>query len=291
MRFRKILCPIDFSAGSDQALRTAARLARSSDAELVLTHSWYVPPLAYAGEAWTLSAELVDQLVEDSTRGLAAAVATAEELGARTTSVLQSGVPGDRIVALLAEDAAFDLAVVGTHGRTGLARVFLGSVAEQVVRHAPCSVLAARPRLEEGPFEKILCPIDFSESAHDAVALAADVGGEKAEIALFHAVELPLFGEDPTIADSVAELDRVTTTVIEQWAEKLRTTYRGTVTAQTRHGSAGAQILHVLEAGRYDLAVMGTHGRTGLRRALLGSVAEKTVRHANCPVLVARPRR
>src|SRR5205085_1714980 len=60
MAFRKILCPIDFSPASDQALRTAVQLAKADDAELVLAHSWYVPPIAYAGEAWTLSADVVD---------------------------------------------------------------------------------------------------------------------------------------------------------------------------------------------------------------------------------------
>ena len=291
MRFRKILCPIDFSPGSDQALLTAVQLAKASDAELVLTHSWYVPPLAYAGEAWTLSANIVDNMVQDSSRGLAAALSTAVGLGARASSVLQNGVPSDRILTLLHGDPTFDLVVVGTHGRTGLARVFLGSVAEQVVRHAPCSILAARPRLADGPFKNILCPIDFSDSSRAAIDLAAEIGGDGAAISLMHAIELPTsYAEDPTTIQSVAELDRMTTTVLDQWADKLRAKARGPVTAQTRRGRAGAQILAVLESGAFDLVVTGSHGRTGLRRALLGSVAEKVVRHATCPVLVARPR-
>ncbi len=291
MRFRKILCPTDFSAGAEQALRTAVQLATSSDAELVIAHSWYIPPLAYAGEAWMMSAEIVDGMVEESARGLATALATAVGLGARASSVLQSGVPGDRILSLLNSDPTFDLVVVGTHGRTGMARVLLGSVAEQVVRHAPCSVFAARPRLVDGPFRSILCPVDFSDSARHAIDLAIDMSVEGTEIALMHAIELPTsYGQEPTLMDSVEQLDRVTTSALERWVETTRTKARGPVSAQTRRGRAGAQILELLETSAFDLAVMGSHGRTGIRRALLGSVAEKVVRHATCPVLVARTR-
>ena len=291
MRFRKILCPIDFSSGSDQALRTAAELAKTNEAELVLVHSWYVPTLAYGGEAWMLSAEIVDTMVQDSARGLATALSTAIGRGARATSVLQNGAPSDRILTLLHGDPTFDLVVVGTHGRTGVSRVLLGSVAEQVVRHAPCSVLVARPRLADGPFKNILCPVDFSETSRDAIDLALDLGDEDTEITLMHAIELPSsYGQEPTLMESVAEVDRSTTKALDRWAETARTKGRRSVTVRTRRGRAGAQILELVETGAFDLVVMGTHGRTGIRRVLLGSVAEKVVRHAACPVLVARKR-
>ncbi len=269
----------------------AVQLAKTNDAELVLVHSWYVPPLAYAGEAWMLSADIVDNMVQDSARGLAAALSTAVGLGARATSVLQNGAPSDRILTLLHGDPNFDLVVVGSHGRTGVSRVLLGSVAEQVVRHAPCSVLAARPRLTDGPFKTILCPVDFSETSRDAIDVAIDVGVEGTEIALMHSIELPTsYGQEPSLMDSVAEVDRTTTSALERWAETTRTKARGPVTAQTRRGRAGAQILELIDTGTFDLVVMGSHGRTGIRRAVLGSVAEKVVRHAMCPVLVARKR-
>lgn len=291
MRFRKILCPVDFSPGSEQALRTAALLAKRNDAELVVAHTWYVPPLAYAGEAWMLAPDLVDTMVEEDTRGLEAALATARGLGARATSVMQNGVPSDRILTLLEEDPSFDLVVVGTHGRTGLARVVLGSVAEQVVRRSPCSVLAARPQAGDRPFHTVLCPIDFSDSSRDAIELANGFGTEGSELTLMHAIELPTsYGQEPTLMHTVAELDRTTTAALERWAEAARKTAHGPVTAVTRRGRAGAQILGMLEEGTFDLVVMGTHGRTGIRRALLGSVAEKVVRHAPCSVLVARKR-
>ena len=143
MSFAKILCPVDFSPGSQHAMKVAARLAGTS-AELVIAHAWYLPPLAFAGEL-PLPPSTIQDMVDDEHRGLEAAAAEASKLGApRVSSIFLSGAAGDRIVSTLRDDPAFELVVMGTHGRTGLKRILLGSVAEYVVRHAPCSVLVAR---------------------------------------------------------------------------------------------------------------------------------------------------
>ncbi len=293
MSFRKILCSTDFSAGSDEALGFAAQLASMANAQLVVSHAWFVPSLAYAGESWVLSSSVVDNMVKDAELGLATAVAKAARLGvADATSLLVNGRPDDHIVSTLRDDPAYDLVVIGTHGRTGLKRVLLGSVAEQVVRHAPCSVLVARPRQQNAPIQSVLCPVDFSESSRRALDMAAEMvmpGG--AGITLIHSIELPArYGEDATLMADVEEIGTRTAELLEKWAQRVRAKTGATITTQTRHGGAGAQILGVLEEGTFDLVVMGSHGRTGIRRALLGSDAEKVMRHASCPVLVVRPR-
>lgn len=146
MTFRKIVCPIDFSDASADAMKLAARIAIRDRAELVLTHVWYIPPSAYAGEL-PLPSTMIDSLVETAERNLADAARRARELGApQITAKLANGLQWDRIVELVRDDPACDLIVMGTHGRTGLARVLLGSVAEKVVRHARCPVLVARKR-------------------------------------------------------------------------------------------------------------------------------------------------
>ncbi len=295
MSFRKILCSTDFSPGSEHALALAVQLAQASKASLVISHAWFVPPLAYAGEAWTLATEVIDHMVKDGELGLATASAQASRLGvANVTSLLVNGRPDDQIVSTLNGDPSFDLVVVGTHGRTGLQRVLLGSVAEQVVRHAPCSVLVARPRLGDAPIKSVLCPVDFSDSSRRALDMAAELvtpGG--AGITLLHSIDLPArYGEDPTLMTAVDEIDARTGKLLENWAHQVRATTGATITItmQTRRGGPGAQILGALEQTTFDLVVMGSHGRTGIRRALLGSVAEKVIRHASCPVLVARVR-
>ncbi len=293
MSFRKILCSTDFSRGSEEALTLAAQLATASNAALVISHAWFVPPLAYAGESWVLSAEVVDNMVQDAELGLATAVARASGLGvANVTSLLLNGRPDDLIVGTLRDDPAYDLVVIGTHGRTGLQRVLLGSVAENVVRHAPCSVLVARPRLQNAAIRNVLCPVDFSDSSHHALDMAVELvtpGG--AGITLLHSIELPArYSEDPTLMTAIEEIDARTTQLLEQWAHQARGKTSAAVTLQTQRGGSGGQILAALEQGTFDLVVMGSHGRTGIRRALLGSVAEKVVRHAACPVLVGRAR-
>jgi nucleotide-binding universal stress UspA family protein len=291
MSAKKILCPIDFSPGSQQAMRVAVRLANEADGELVLVHVWYVPPSAFAGE-YTFSPAVIQEMNDDAQQGLDEAVKEATSLGAkRVTAKLVTGVPWHAIVELLA-DPQFELVVIGTHGRTGLSRVMLGSVAEKVVRHAPCSVLAVRPDGEPRPFTHVLVPVDFSESSRHAMELAADFARSGAAITLLHSIEIPVAysGETPG-PDFARDLDRRSAELLAKWAAELKKKVSVPISTRSRIGRPGTETLAVLDNDRtIDLVVMGSHGRTGIKRALMGSVAEKVVRHARCPVLVARKR-
>jgi nucleotide-binding universal stress UspA family protein len=289
MSFAKILCPTDFSPGAERALRVAARTAGETGAELVIVHSWYMPPNAYSLEA-PFPADLTQEIVEDAQGGLDAAVRQAAADGAkRVSSKLLTGVPWAEIVRLL-EQEAFDLCVIGTHGRTGLARILIGSVAEKVIRHSPCSTLAVRPGDELQPFAHALVPTDFSYNAEHALELAAEVVAPRGSITLLHVIELPVrYSGEVTNPDFARDLDKHAALALEQAAAKLRRLGDYRVTVRSRIGYPGAQTLAAIDDdATIDLVVMGSHGRTGIKRALLGSVAEKVVRHARCPVLVAR---
>jgi len=142
MRFRKLLCPTDFSEGARHALRTAIEMS-DGEAELVLAHVWH-PPYFYGPETTFPDALAADFRV-DAERELERWTAEATKLGAkRVAPVFLVGAPWNEIVRLAEVDGA-DLIVMGTHGRTGLKHVLLGSVAEKVVRHAHCPVLVVRP--------------------------------------------------------------------------------------------------------------------------------------------------
>jgi len=292
MAFRKILCPTDFSPGSHHAMLQAARLAREADAELVLAHAWHLPPVAYAELAFP--ADAVQSMLDDAERRLAESAAEVRRLDIpRVTTQLLTGVPWDQIVELLRRDPAFGIAVLGTRGRSGLDRVLLGSVAEKVVRHAPCPVLTVPDRGQVSGFKDILCPVDFSESSRNAVALAAEIAASRgSRITLLHVIELPIaYSGEPPIEGLLADLDKRAAALLEEWARSLGAKLSQPVVTRSRIGYPGAQILSVLDKdATFDLVVMGSHGRTGLRRMLLGSVAEKVVRHACCPVLVAHAR-
>lgn len=291
MAFTKIMCPVDFSPGSQQAMRTAVRIANEQDAELLLVHSWYIPPVAFAGE-YVYASDLVQTMTDDAQRALDGAVADARKLGARrVASRMLNGLPWQQIIDAARAEPGLGLIVIGTHGRTGLSRVLMGSVAELVVRHAPCPVLTVRPTSEPAPFAHVLCPIDLSRAAREAMNLAAEMvkpGG--AGITLLHVLELPVSyaGELP-LPDFHRELDARSAVVLDRWTADLKARVNVPVAQMTRIGRPGAQILAMLEQDRsFDLVVMGSHGHTGVERMLLGSVAEKVTRHARCPVLVAR---
>ncbi|HWU86548.1 MAG TPA: universal stress protein [Kofleriaceae bacterium] len=293
MSFQKILCPIDFSPGARQAMRVAIRLANEAGAELVLVHAWYVPPVAFAGE-YMFSPELMQAIYDESGGALQVAVRDATTLGAkRLTSQLLAGMPKHEIPRLLEQDPAFDLVVMGTHGRTGLPRVLLGSVAEYIVRHAPCSVLVVRPDSEVAPFHRVLCPTDFSDSSWHAAELAAGLApAGSAGTTLLHVIDPPIVHDRAqSTLEFLRDLDRRSNEHLARWAAQLQAKTAAPVRQLCRVGRPGEEILKALdEDPAFDLVVTGSHGRTGIARVFLGSVAEKVVRHAQRPVLVARRR-
>lgn len=294
MTFQKILCPTDFSPGAQHAMRVAVRMAAGSGAELVLAHVWQVPPFAFGGSD-PFPAEVIQRMARERERSLAAALGQARELGApRVTSRALTGAPWEQLVETLRVDEAFDLVVMGTHGRTGVSRLLLGSVTEKVIRHAPCSVFAVRPRGEATTpsFPRVLCPIDFSDSSRHAVARAAEMVAPAGDITLLHVIELPIsYSGELFTADILGDIEKRSAHMLADWAAELSSKVSVPVTTELRFGSPAAQVLATLDRDpTFDLVVVGSHGRTGIRRALIGSVAEQVTRHAACPVLVARAR-
>jgi nucleotide-binding universal stress UspA family protein len=145
MAFRKILVPTDFSDSSREALRLAVDVARDSGATLTLFHAWDVPVYSYA-EAM-IPPSVFSDIAAEGEKQLAASKREAEQLGAgKVTTRLGNGPAWTQVVELLKQEPSFDLVVIGTHGRTGLKHALIGSVAEKVVRHAPCPVLVVRQR-------------------------------------------------------------------------------------------------------------------------------------------------
>ena len=283
MSFTKVLCPTDFSAGANHAMRMAAQIAASANVELVLAHVWYTPAFAFSNEL-VLAPDLIQEMADQAQQGLDAAVREASELlGRPVAGRMLRGVPWAELVWLL-EDQRFDLCVIGTHGRTGLSRVLLGSVTEKVVRRAPCSVLAVRPNADVKPFRHVLVPTDFSTSAAHALDLATSLVGPDGRITLLHVLELNLRYPGGVVD---IDLDKRAASELDQAAAHLTSKARTATVLRT--GWPGAQILELLDEDRsIDLVAMGSHGLTGIKRMLLGSVAEKTIRYARCPVLVAR---
>ncbi len=141
----KICCPVDFSDASHEALAQAADIAAHSAARLTILHVYERSALGAAGEVLVTDPELEERLVHELNHNLERFRVEAERFApGRVTAEAVTGDPPAEIVRFV-ERSGCDLIVMGTHGRSGLRRLVLGSVAESVVRHAPCSVLVVRP--------------------------------------------------------------------------------------------------------------------------------------------------
>jgi nucleotide-binding universal stress UspA family protein len=140
--YRHILAPTDFSEPSRHALDVAADLALAFGAKLTLMHAFEVPGYAYAGINFG-PVDLVTPMQDAAKDLLAQALEATRAKVPGADAVLRLGLPWDQVLAV-AEQVSADLIVMGTHGRSGIGRVLLGSVAERIVRHSPIPVLTIR---------------------------------------------------------------------------------------------------------------------------------------------------
>jgi nucleotide-binding universal stress UspA family protein len=172
-------------------------------------------------------------------------------------------------------------------------RWLLGSVAERVVRLAPCSVLVTRGEAPAGGYQRVVIGTDFSASATRAVEHALPLLAPEAEVKLIHSwpgpwaiPEAAIVAYDSmrsAVLDQISDASRrLTATLRERGREDVRVEGRSGEAPPAVALTEAATELHA------DLVVVGSHGRRGVRRFLLGSVAEVTVRHAPCSVLVSR---
>ena len=274
LRFRKIVCPVDFSPISRRALEHAAAVARWHDSELLALH---VVPLMPAVFGYPGPVEYVPAPGEAVLRELAAEAATVAPVR-KADLVVREGSPAVEILRFAAEVEA-DLVVLGTHGRTGFERLVLGSVTEKVLRKAHCPVLTVPPHAEGLPerpvFERILCGVDFSDTGHRALDHALSLAQEaNGRITLLHVV-------DGAPEKNVRDIERLEALVPEDardWCE---------ADVRIACGKPYRAILRTAGEERSDLVVLGVRG-AGPADLRFGSTAQHVVRQAECPVLTVR---
>jgi nucleotide-binding universal stress UspA family protein len=197
----------------------------------------------------------------------------------------RSGVPHEEIVRY-ASDCSVDLIAMGTHGRRGLAHAVMGSVAEKVVRTAPCPVVTVRCSQPNLHGANILVPIDWESMSECALAyarsLARALGGR---LHLLHAVENHFMRA--MVADPVEFTANVRRLLADRLTDEDKHALQATVTVDESDSPAYA-IVDFAARAQIDLIVMGTHGRRAAERFFVGSVAERVLRTAPCPVLTLR---
>lgn len=286
MTIQKIVVGTDFSPESEAAARHALHIAGHTGAAITLVHACPLvePPSRSLASQW---ATMLQQQQAQSQERLEALRAWMSAQGTQVTYELVDEAP-DAALTDRAEALGADLVIVGTHGFTGINHLLLGSVAEKVIRHTRTSAMVARAgEAAVAGYRHILVPTDFSDSAEQALVMATELAAEDARIEVWHWWHSPYGGPVPEPEALRQEIDGSTRTAGEELIERHRGP-RCQISFHTAEAPTRLGIQHELAGGAYDLVITGSHGRRGITRWLLGSVAESTARHAPCSVLVAR---
>lgn len=298
--FKRVLCPIDFSETSERAAAHAAAVAGWSGADLTVQYVYapmFVPVPTLPEPASRIPEGELERALEDLQR-----FARGAGCAAGTSFAVDVGRPVEQILARAARHR-MDLIVIGTHGLSGFTRLTLGSVAEKVLRQAPCPVMTVPPGgrgTSVLPFRRIVCAVDFSEwslaSLDLAASLARDCG---AVLNVVHVVEWP-WPEPPAPAfddlpapqrSALLEFRRYTSSgASSRLKDVVREVVAGRcqVATTVADGKPYVELVRIALEAQADLIVAGVHGRSTFDLTMFGSTANQLVRHAACPVMTIR---
>ncbi|NKE37400.1 universal stress protein [Natronococcus sp. JC468] len=277
--FDRILVPVDGSDPATAALEHALEIAADHNATVTLL---YVADTNEPSQT-RVGTDVVDVLEREGDEIVSSARERAAARDVPATTDVVQGAPHDAIVDY-AERKDIDLVAMGTHGRDGLERQVVGSVAERVLNAASMPVLTVRATDDPPtyPYESILVPVDGSDHATAALRLGAAVaerGG--AGLSLLSVLDDQLLGS----LTGDAERESRARDVLEDAESTANDEGVDDVTTAVESGSVPREITAYAEDSGNDLIVMGTHGRTGLDERFLGSISERVVRTAPVPVL------
>ncbi len=290
--FEHVFVATDFSAGAAQAIARAGRLPLAERGKVTVVHvlSDRIPKKTRAD-----AEKLARRHLEQATKSLSKIAGT---LGRRDIKVSSELCQGQAYVEIIrhARSAAADLVVLGRHGRRPVRDMFIGSTAERVIRSGDLPVLVVSRKATRS-YRRLLLAVDLEDTCRSVVGVALRaVGPEVASATMVHAYQVPFEGfmtpgartgemtdlrkeYRQTAASGLARLQASLDDLGVRWQ---------TVIAR---GDPSTAILAEAVRRRADLLTVGTHGRSGIAHALLGSVAEWVIRAAACDVLVARPAR
>src|SRR3712207_554614 len=280
----KILVATDGSEDAELAATTAVGLARSTSSELHVVHTWRTVPSVH------FDSFVRQELEGQAQRILDEQVRKIEGLGGTVAQAwLREGGAAEEIAAL-AEEVEAGLIAVGSRGRGRIRRLLMGSVSDAVVRHAHYPVVVVRWKPVVFP-AKILLATDGSEEATLAAQTAADLGARTgSELHVVHVGEIPFthYPDRYGYRALYEPHEREARELLEAQIEKMKGAGATVAQEHLRLGRADEEVAVLAEELGVDLVAMGGRGLGGVRRALMGSVSDSVVRHAHCPVLIAR---
>lgn len=299
VEFKRILCPTDLSEASVRPLTYAAALARWYKAQLTALH--VVPtfdPMPVRSPSLEGPVQMAYPMPREEVLAELRLVVEAAGAGSvEPTLAAEAGEPSRTIVDQAVAIAA-DLVVMGTHGRSGFERLMLGSIAEKVLRKAPCPVLMVPPhvvatRPADVRFKQILCPMDFSPSALLAFGFALDLARQAdGAVTVLHVIDW--LAEQEPRADAHFNVPEYRQHLIDDARQRVKALIaeESRASSSTQDavalGRAHREIVRLAGESPVDLIVMGAQGHGGLELALFGSTTQQVVRAAACPVLTVR---
>ncbi|MGA8065902.1 MAG: universal stress protein [Terriglobales bacterium] len=288
---KNILFATDFSSCSNAALPYALSIARRFGATL---HAAYVKPTD--AEVFFASPESWPTVAEADEKRVQARIEQMEkQLHDLPHDVLTPRGKVAEAVASIIEEWSIDLLVLGTHGRSGLGKLLMGSVAEEIFRRAACPVLSVGPNLRTKPddeihLQRILFATDFSEDALAALAHAISLAEEdEAQLTLLHVVEQPAAGiadAEEVNASLMFRLRQLVPAEADPWCHA-----ECQVAFGRQFAPAAESILEVAKDRKVDLMVLGArplHGKFGQVMTHLASTTAQILTQATCPVLTVR---
>lgn len=301
-RNSNILVPTDFSTYANYALKYAVALAKQFGATLHFAH--VIDRAALAGvrgnEMWLGESEshaIIESMREHAASRMVHLKQIADDEGVPSREHVVLGSPTQEVLRLT-EETDSTLIVIATHGRSGVEHLVFGSVAEKIVRQSPVPVLSVKHPEHEFVKEfdlsleiaRILFPTDFSPYSDKGLPFAKSLAKEfDATLVIFHATEVPMVLPDamPEAAVQLGpQLEDESRALVKKMCDEAKDVK---VEGEVRIGRAYREIAAYAESANVDLIVIPTHGRSGLGHVLFGSVAEKVVRVARCPVMTIRP--
>jgi nucleotide-binding universal stress UspA family protein len=279
---KTILFPTDFSPASSAALPLAVVLARIYGSTLLITH--VLPPQPHLQVPLDRLPAQDDRVWENTHHKLAEFSADRQIAGVPCKTLIDQGDLANVIPAMIREQAV-DLVVVGTHGRTGVSKMVLGSGAEKIYRSAPCPVLTVGPRVHAGEWKlgRILCPVDLVENPEPFLSYALSLAEEnQAEFIVLQAVPLVPWQHRASVETQMRErLERLLPEQAKDWC---------TPQFLVRWEHPAEAVLLAAAEWEADLIVMGVRKAraAGLSSHLPWPVASEVVSRAPCPVLTVR---
>lgn len=273
---RKLLLSTDGSEFSEGAIREAINLAKRCSSKLYVISVIEINP-----EFEALAPELVEKAERQTRQHLESVKARALKEGVECEIIVHQGEEPYQYIIEEAAKHQVDMIVMGRRGRTGLKRLMMGSVTARTIGHSPVNILVV-PRAARIDFKNIVIATDaskFSEkAAEEAIEIAKGSGASLYAIAVTRPDATP-----ERIRESEDALLRIKT-ASEKEGIKIETEH----VRNRPHEKIYEAIIEFAKRHNADLIVVGSHGRTGISRLLMGSVAERVIGHSDCAVLVVK---